>query len=181
MQVLYVNKSKYRKPKSVLGSVFRVLLEAIAVIWILGFVCVICLVLIFEFVIPSPSFWNIVIANVIMAPVVCCMVLDMDYFWWLFRGEETISYDSEKLVIERKKLLRRTIVVDWKSMLTVECHEDSLFRSFLFYLLRIDGIEDKVKIWYGDHKTVRFGINLEKPQLLVDKIVELQSFYQLQK
>ena len=87
MQVLYVNKSEYRKPKGVLGSVFSVLLEAIAVIWILGFVCVICLVLIFEFVIPSPSFWNIVIANVVMAPVVCCMVLDMDYFWWLFRGE----------------------------------------------------------------------------------------------
>ena len=181
MQVLYVNKSKYRKPKSVLGSVFSVLLETIVVIFILGFGGVICLFLIFEFVISYPSFWNIVIANVIMAPVVCFMVLNIDHVWWLFRGVETISFDSEKLVIERKKLLSRTIVVEWKSLLTVECYEDSLFRSFLFYLLHSEGIENTIKIWYGDHKTVRFGINLEKPQLLVDKIVELQSFYQLQK
>lgn len=116
----------------------------------------------------SIDFKDIALFILISAITVFVNILYLDQFVWIWFGKETISYDSKRLMIQRKRLMFRKNIIKWEDIESANIYEPPI-------LVRTHwGPQETIIIRYGKHKKAKIGVNAPNPQELIDRILKLK-------
>ncbi len=99
---------------------------------------------------------------------------------WQIRGKEIISFDSEALYIEKKKLIRVKKTLPWYEIDEIKKYKKNEVLAFRdYFTLHGDINNPTLRIYCHNGKKTKFGVNLngKRQKELIDAIMELKQFY----